>query len=55
MMNKYKNLMILCLLIGGFFGLLPLIAKLTIFTGLAVYLYMAYDEHAYQMENGGRK
>lgn len=50
-----RNLIILCLLIGGIFGSLPLIAKLTIFTGLAVYLYMAYDEHAYQMENGGRK
>ncbi|WP_430611230.1 hypothetical protein IGL01_002328 [Enterococcus sp. DIV0340] len=54
MMNKYKNLMILCLLIGGIFGLLPLIAKLTIFTGLAVYLYMAYDEHAYRMKKGGQ-
>lgn len=47
-----RNLIILCLLIGGIFGLLPLLAKLTIFTGLAVYLYTAYDEHAYQMEKG---
>lgn len=50
-----RNVIIASLLIGGFFGLLPLLAKLTIFTGLAVYLYMAYDEHAYQMENGGRE
>lgn len=50
-----RNLIILGLLIGGIFGLLPLLAKLTIFTGLALYLYMAYDEHAYQVRNGGRE
>ncbi|MGL9969472.1 hypothetical protein [Enterococcus sp. DIV1420a] len=50
-----RNLMILGLLIGGIFGLLPLIAKLSIFTGLAVYLYTAYDEHAYQVRTVGRK
>ncbi|MGL9971598.1 hypothetical protein [Enterococcus sp. DIV1420a] len=50
-----RNLIILGLLIGGIFGLLPLLAKLTIFIGLTVYLYIAYDEHAYQVRNGGRK
>lgn len=48
-----RNLMFLCLLIGGIFGLLPFIAKLTFFTFLSVYLYMAYDDHVYQMKNGG--
>lgn len=47
-----RNLIILCLLIGGIFGLLPFIAKLTIFTFLAVYLYTAFDDYAYQMEKG---
>lgn len=50
-----RNLMILGLLIGGIFGLLPLLARLTIFTGLALHLYMAFDDHAYQVGNGGRK
>jgi len=50
-----RNLIILGLLIGGLLTVLPLLVKLTIFTGLALYLYMAYDEHAYQVGNGGRK
>lgn len=48
-----RNVIIASLLIGGLLTILPLLAKLTIFTFLAVYLYMAYDDHVYQMKNGG--
>ncbi|MDU3686258.1 MAG: hypothetical protein E7G01_10435 [Enterococcus faecalis] len=50
-----RNLIILGLLIGGALTVLPLLAKIILFTGLSVKLFMDYDEHAYQVRNGGRK
>ncbi|HFK9612331.1 TPA: hypothetical protein ACG0YN_001412 [Enterococcus faecium] len=50
-----RNLIIASILIGGIFSLLPFIAKLFIFTGLALYLFTAYDEYDYQLRVGGRK
>ncbi len=50
-----RNLIIGSILIGGIFGLLPLIAKIAIFAGLALYLFTAYDEYDYQLRVGGRK
>lgn len=46
-----RNLIIASILIGGIFGLLPFIAKLVIFTGLALYLFTAYDEWSYNYEH----
>ena len=46
-----RNLIIGSILIGGIFGLLPFIAKLIIFTGLAVYLFFKYDEWSYNYEH----
>lgn len=50
-----RNLIIASILIGGIFGLLPLLEKILIFTGLALYLFTAYDEYDYQLRVGGRK
>lgn len=50
-----RNLIIASILIGGIFSLLPFIAKLFIFTGLALYLFTAYDEYDYQLRTGGHK
>lgn len=50
-----RNLIIGSILIGGIFGLLPLIAKIAIFAGLALYLFTAYDEYDYQLRTGGHK
>lgn len=49
-----RNLVIASMLIGGFFGLLPLIAKIVIFTGLIVYLFMSYDEFSYNHDHEQR-
>lgn len=49
-----RNLVIASMLIGGFFGLLPLIAKIVIFTGLVVYLFMSYDEFSYNHDHEQR-
>ncbi|WP_427813505.1 hypothetical protein ACQKTA_09010 [Enterococcus sp. 22-H-5-01] len=46
-----RNLIIGSILIGGIFGLLPVIVKLSIFTGLAVYLFFKYDEWSYNHDH----
>ncbi len=46
-----RNLIIASILIGWLLSLLPLIAKLFIFTGLAVYLFFEYDEWAYNHDH----
>ena len=46
-----RNLIIGSILIGGIFSLLPLIAKLFIFTGLAMYLFFKYDEWSYNHDH----
>ncbi|WP_270782444.1 hypothetical protein [Enterococcus lactis] len=50
-----RNLIIASILIGWILSLFPLIAKIAIFTGLALYLFTAYDEYDYQLRVGGRK
>ncbi|MFI3617002.1 hypothetical protein [Enterococcus avium] len=50
-----RNLIIASILIGWILSLLPLLAKILIFTGLALYLFTAYDEYDYQLRVGGRK
>lgn len=50
-----RNLIIASFLLGGLLTVLPLIAKIAIFTGLAVYLFMTYDEYDYQVRTGGRE
>lgn len=50
-----RNLIIVSILIGGLLTVLPLLAKILIFTGLALYLFTAYDEYDYQLRVGGRK
>lgn len=50
-----RNLIIASILIGWILSLLPLIAKIAIFAGLALYLFNAYDEYDYQLRTGGRK
>nr|DAJ20854.1 MAG TPA: hypothetical protein [Siphoviridae sp. ctJsG2] len=46
-----RNLIIVSILIGGIFSLLPVIAKIATFTGLAVYLFIKYDEFAYNHDH----
>ncbi len=46
-----RNLIIVSILIGGIFSLLPLLVKILIFTGLAVYLFFKYDEWSYNYEH----
>lgn len=50
-MKKRTNLVIGSILIGWILSLLPLIAKLFIFIGLAVYLFFEYDEWAYNRDH----
>lgn len=50
-----RNLIIASMLIGGLLTVLPLIAKIAIFTGLALYLFNAYDEYNYYLRTGGNK
>lgn len=50
-----RNLIIVSILIGGLLTVLPLLVKILIFTGLALYLFTAYDEYDYQLRVGGRK
>lgn len=50
-----RNLIIASILTGWILSLLPLIAKIVIFTGLALYLFTAYDEYDYQLRTGGHK
>ncbi len=50
-----RNLIIASILIGWILSLLPLIAKIAIFTGLALYLFTAYDEYDYQLRAGGHE
>ena len=44
-----RNLIIASILIGWILSLLPLIAKIAIFAGMALYLLNAYDEYDYQL------
>ncbi len=46
-----RNLIIASILIGWILSLLPLIAKIAIFTGLAVYLFIKYDDFAYDRDH----
>ena len=46
-----RNLVIASMLIGGVICSLPFIAKLFIFTGLAVYLFFSYDDFAYNHDH----
>ena len=46
-----RNLIIASILTGGLLTVLPLIAKIAIFTGLAVYLFIKYDEFAYNHDH----
>lgn len=50
-----RNLIIASILFGGLLTVLPLLAKIAIFTGLALYLLNAYDEYDYQLRTGGHK
>lgn len=46
-MNKKINLIQISILIGLLLGLLPVIARLFITTGLVVFLFFKYDEWDY--------
>ena len=50
-MKKRTNLVIGSILIGWILSLLPVIAKLFMFTGLAVCLFFEYDEWAYNHDH----
>lgn len=46
-----RNLIIGSILIGWLISLLPVIVKIAIFTGLAVYLFFKYDDYSYNHDH----
>lgn len=53
-MNKKVNLILAAFLLGGVSTVLPILLKACLFAGIALILYMRYDEWEYrQRSNGG--
>lgn len=45
------NLALLTFLLGGLTTALPTLAKIIVFTGIALVLYMTYDEFSYNYDH----
>lgn len=54
-MNKKMNLVLATFLLGEVTTVLPSLLKLCVFTGIAVLLFMKYDEWEYDQRVGGKK
>lgn len=52
-MNKRINLILAATLLGGVMTMLPAMWKVLIFTGIALVLYISYDEWDYSQRVGG--
>lgn len=54
-MNKRMNLFLAAVLLGGVLTVLPMLCKILIFTGIALLLFLEYDEWEYSQRVGGIK
>lgn len=52
-MNKKVNLILAAFLLGGVSTVLPTLLKMCLFSGIALLLYMKYDEWEYSQRVGG--
>lgn len=50
-MKKRINLALLAFLLGGSTTALPTVGKIIVFTGIALVLYMTYDEFSYNHDH----
>ena len=50
-MKKRINLLLAGVLLGGIATALPLLGKIIVFTGIALVLFMSYDEWAYSHDH----
>lgn len=50
-MNKKINLILAAFLLGGMTAMLSTLWKIIVFTGIAVVLFMTYDEFSYSMDH----
>lgn len=54
-MNKKINLALAAFLLGGIAGALPTLGKIIVFAGIALVLFVKYDEYEYTRRVGGAK
>lgn len=54
-MNKKVNLILAAFLLGGVSTVLPTLLKACLFAGIALILYMKYDEWEYSQRAGGAR
>ena len=50
-MKRRINLLLVGVLLGGIAATLPTLGKISVFTGIALVLFMSYDEWAYRYDH----
>ena len=50
-MKRRINLLLAGVLLGGLAAALPTLGKISVFTGIALVLFMTYDEWAYRYDH----